>query len=144
MLLVPVLWLFVHLSFFFRTQLGLRFFLPAFPFLALLASANWKADRRQHLRLAASTILGFYVLGTICQCPRYLSYFNCLIGRRLNAYHYLADSNLDWGQDLFALWAWERAHAGQHYTLEPYFPAQGLVIVRANDFLGINDPEAYA
>jgi len=90
------------------------------------------------------TTLGFYVLGTICQCPRYLSYFNCLIGHRLNAYHYLADSNLDWGQDLFALWAWERAHAGQHYTLEPYFPAQGLVIVRANDFLGINDPEAYA
>ena len=89
-------------------------------------------------------ILGLYVLTTVLQAPRYLSYFNVLIGRRLNAYRYLADSNLDWGQDLFALWAWERRHAGQLYVLEPYFPARGLVIVRANDFLGINDADAYA
>jgi hypothetical protein len=143
-LLLPVVWLLVHLSFFFHTQLGLRYFLPAFPFLAVLAAANWEHERPWQWRLAASILLGVYMLTTVIECPRYLSYFNCLIGPRLNAYRYLADSNLDWGQDLFQLWAWERAHTGQPYALEPYFPAQGLVIVRVNDFVGINDPEAYA
>jgi len=143
-LLTPVLWFFVHLSFFFRTQLGLRFFLPAFPFLALLAAGNWDSGRRPPLRLTASAILGLYVATMLLQCPRYLSYFNVLIGPRLNAYRYLADSNLDWGQDLFALWGWERAHRSQRYALEPYFPTEGLIVVRANDFIGINDPDAYA
>jgi 4-amino-4-deoxy-L-arabinose transferase-like glycosyltransferase len=142
-LLVAVMWLFVHLSFFFKTQLGLRYFLPAFPFLALLAAGNWDPRRTRRQRMAATAVLAVYVVSGVAQCPRYLAYFNVLIGARSNAYRYLADSNLDWGQDAFALWAWERAHQGQRYAVEPYFPAEGLVIVRANDFLGITDWGAY-
>ncbi len=143
-LLAPVLWLFVHFSFVLRTQLGLRYVLPAFPFMALLAAGNWDLKRRRALRSLASGALCLCVAAVVLQCPRYLAYFNMLIGRRVNAYRYLADSNVDWGQDLFALWEWERAHADQQYALEPYFPADGLVIVRVNDFLGINDEAAYA
>ncbi len=142
--LMPAAWLFVHLSFFFRTQLGLRYFLPAFPFLAILAAANWDNRRSVSARRAASVLLGLYVAGVVVQCPRYLAYFNVLIGPRINAYRYLADSNVDWGQDAFALWEWERVHAGAGYVLEPYWPATGTVIVRVNDFVGITDPEAYA
>jgi tetratricopeptide (TPR) repeat protein len=138
-LLVPVLFLFVHLSFFFRTQLGLRYFLPAFPFLALLAAGNWGGGRGPRLQWLCSGLLGLYVLLSVLQCPRYLSYFNALIGAPRNAYRYLADSNLDWGQDQFALWAWQRAHGG-----EPAARETGLVVIRANDFTGINDSEAYA
>lgn len=140
---IPVIWLFVHLSFFFKTQLGLRYFLPAVPFLAVLAAGNWDRSRSPRLRMAATAVLALYVTSVVLQCPRYLGYFNVLIGARSNAYQYLADSNLDWGQDSFALWAWERAHQGQAYALEPYFPARGLVIVRVNDYLGIIGPEAY-
>jgi hypothetical protein len=143
-LAVPALWLFIHLSFFFHTQLGLRYFLPAFPFMALLAGSNWDRTRHRCLQWAASGALCLYVLTNALQCPSYLAYFNVLIGKPINAYRYLADSNLDWGQDQFALWAWEQDHAGQAYALEPYFPAKGLVIVRANDFIGINDPQGYA
>jgi hypothetical protein len=35
--------------------------------------------------------------------PHYLGYFNLLAGGPENGYLYLADSNLDWGQDLPAL-----------------------------------------
>jgi hypothetical protein len=35
--------------------------------------------------------------------PDYLAYFNEFVGGATNGYHYLVDSNLDWGQDLKGL-----------------------------------------
>ena len=32
--------------------------------------------------------------------PHFITYFNPLVGGSKNAYHYVVDSNLDWGQDL--------------------------------------------
>jgi 4-amino-4-deoxy-L-arabinose transferase-like glycosyltransferase len=142
-LLIPPVVLFVHLSFFFNTQIGLRYLLPAFPFLGLLAAANWDDERGPTARRVASGLLAVYVLGSILAVPRYLAYFNVLIGDRSNAWRVLADSNVDWGQDSFALWAWERAHAGESYVVQPYFPARGRVIVSVNDYLGVFDPNAY-
>jgi hypothetical protein len=142
-LVAPVAWLFVHLSFWFHTQLGLRFLLPAFPFLALLAAANWDDHRPRGLRLAAGALLGVHIVVALLQCPRYLAYFNVLIGSRRNAYRCLADSNLDWGQDEFVLWAWQRAHDPASYSLAPLSPTRGVVIVRVNDFVGIDDPERF-
>ncbi len=141
--LAPVLWLFGHLSFFFHTQLGLRYFLPAFPFLALLAAANFEERRSVRLRWLATTLVATQLVTTLWQCPHYLAYFNALIGSRRDAYRYLADSNLDWGQDHFALLAWQRAHANDRYTLRPLGPTHGLVIVRANDLVGIDNPETF-
>ena len=143
MFVVPALWLFAHFSLFFHTQLGLRFVLPAFPLLALLAGANFDDERTPRLRFAALVLLIAQMAGTVVACPRYLAYFNELIGHRANAYRYLADSNLDWGQDRFALWAWERTHVGVPYALNPTGPVSGLVLVRANYFVGVDGPERY-
>ena len=38
--------------------------------------------------------------------PHPLSFFNAAVGGPSSGHHYLADSNLDWGQDLPALKAW--------------------------------------
>jgi hypothetical protein len=48
-------------------------------------------------------ILGWYAIGTIRIYPNYLPYFNELVGGPGNGYKYLADSFVDWGQDLPAL-----------------------------------------
>jgi len=142
-LIIAIVGLFVHVSFFLRSQLGIRFFLPAFPFLALLAAANLDAQRSRRVRIVASALLGLQIVATVAACPHYLAYFNVAIGSPRNAYRYLADSNLDWAQDRFALWAWERAHSGEAYALAPRVPTTGRVIVRANDFVGIDAPEMY-
>lgn len=42
--------------------------------------------------------------------PRYLSYFNALGGGPARGWHALADSNIDWGQDLGRLGAWTASH----------------------------------
>jgi tetratricopeptide (TPR) repeat protein len=41
----------------------------------------------------------WYVFSTVSIFPSYLAYFNEIVGPE-RGYHYLADSNLDWGQDL--------------------------------------------
>jgi hypothetical protein len=43
------------------------------------------------------------VVVAVGAAPRYLSYFNGLAGGPMNGYRLLADSNLDWGQDLPAM-----------------------------------------
>lgn len=142
-LALPVAVLFTHLSFFFRTQVGLRYLLPAFPLLALLAAANWDAARPPWWRRTATGLLAVYVAAAVWHVPRYLAYFNVLIGPQANAYRVLADSNLDWGQDYFTLWAWERAQPEGSYVVQPYYPTRGRVVVSVNDYLGITEPDAY-
>lgn len=143
-LLVPVAVLFVHLSWFTNTHLGIRFLLPAFPFLAVLAAAHWEPGRGDGPRRVASALVLVYVIEAVLTTPRHLAYFNVLIGPRANAHRVLADSNLDWGQDDFALWAWEAAHAGEPYIVQPGQPVTGRVIVTVNDYVGVWDAAAYA
>jgi 4-amino-4-deoxy-L-arabinose transferase-like glycosyltransferase len=141
--LVPILWFFAQMSFSLQSQVGIRYVLPAFPFMALLAGGWWDHGRSQRWHRAATVLAGLCILEAVANCPRYLSYFNQLIGSRRNAYLYLADSNLDWGQGRFALWRWE-AKQGGRYVLEPkYMPCTGIVVVPATEFVGVLDPEAY-
>jgi 4-amino-4-deoxy-L-arabinose transferase-like glycosyltransferase len=50
------------------------------------------------------------VVGTLGVWPDYLAYFNALAGGPDGGWRYLVDSNLDWGQDLYAL----RAYVDEH------------------------------
>jgi hypothetical protein len=53
--------------------------------------------------LAGAAIVLLQVSSAILIAPHYLSYFNRLSGGPAVGYRYLADSNIDWGQDLPAL-----------------------------------------
>ena len=87
------------------TILGLRYILPIYPFLFLLIGSVLNNKYRLSKVIAASlAVLSIlYVLGTARIYPHYLAYFNELIGGPENGYKYLADSSLDWGQDLKGL-----------------------------------------
>ena len=48
----------------------------------------------------AAVTLGIYLAASVFSYfPSYLAYFNEIVWDRKTAYKYLADSNLDWGQD---------------------------------------------
>jgi Dolichyl-phosphate-mannose-protein mannosyltransferase len=99
-LLVPVVFLALYLSFFFELQIGLRYLLPAFPFLFVFAAraAAWQplASPRG---AAVGLLAAWTAVSSLAFHPRYIPYFNELIGRPSRGYRWLADSNLDWGQD---------------------------------------------
>lgn len=106
-------------------NLGVRHLLPIYPFLYVLAGGlvlemdRWRRAARIVALLAmvgaiavSSRIVFFPAHGLKWQtvAPHYLAYFNELAGGPANGFKELADSNLDWGQDLKNLKLWLVAH----------------------------------
>ena len=62
------------------------------------------APRRKPLLAGAVVIcVTLFALESLYRWPNYLAYFNLLAGGPAHGYQHLADSSLDWGQDLPAL-----------------------------------------
>ncbi|MBU2531058.1 MAG: hypothetical protein KKD35_08500, partial [Elusimicrobia bacterium] len=84
-----------------RLQIGIRHILPLMPFICVIASigvSEFYKKKKVFLTLIFSLVLSFIFL--IKTHPFYLSHFNSIVGGSENGYKYLADSNLDWGQDV--------------------------------------------
>lgn len=90
----------------------LRYVLPALPFAYIAASRTawvfsrpgWKAQ------LVVAGALFWSAGSSMWYYPHSLSYFNELAEGPLNGHYHLIDSNIDWGQDLFFLKRWLKAH----------------------------------
>lgn len=90
-------------------NVGYRHLLPVLPFFYLLIAGGlarlWRAPRPR-LRWLAVAGVASLLLATLAIHPHYLSYFNVLAGGPANGYRVLADSNVDWGQDMVRLRSW--------------------------------------
>lgn len=111
-LFCPIFFYTVYFNFFYRAQIGIRYFLVVFPLLYVFAGGlfkNWKSfDWKKKW---AGFALGLYlILSLLSYYPFYISYFNEIVWDRKMAYKYLADSNLDWGQDAFILKRYRAEH----------------------------------
>lgn len=98
-------------------NLGLRYILPAFPYVyvAMGRLAPWALGMRGRLRRVAlgGIATGLVLTGaaTAAIHPHYLAYFNVVSGGPGRGSEHLIDSNLDWGQDLVNLRDWLRDNA---------------------------------
>jgi hypothetical protein len=100
-LVLPFVLLFGYLSFCNTIQNGFRYLLPVYPLL-LIWLGNYGAVLRRGVgvRIAVGLLMAWTIVGTLRTWPDYLAYFNEFIGGPKNGYHWLGDSNVDWGQDL--------------------------------------------
>ena len=74
---------------------------------------NWLFARnfgRTLLLFCLCAAAGWYVFSAVRIYPDYLAYFNELAGGPQNGYKYLDDSNLEWGQDLKRLAAYQKQY----------------------------------
>jgi 4-amino-4-deoxy-L-arabinose transferase-like glycosyltransferase len=120
-LLIPVLVVFAFFSVN-HQSIGLRYILPIYPFLFVLASESARAvasDRVWVIGLRA-VLVAWYLGASFSIQPHYLAYFNELVGGASNGYKYLVDSNLDWGQDLKGLKRYMEEHGISKISLS-YF-----------------------
>jgi hypothetical protein len=104
-------------------QIGLRYILPAFPCLILLAaqSAAW-CDRQRTPRMAWLVLLATLSVPLALRFhPHHLTYFNELAGGPIGGRQHLVDSNLDWGQDLYKLMAALNDQTGDEPVSIAYF-----------------------
>jgi hypothetical protein len=82
-------------------DLGVRYLLAAYPFLFLIAASVFRPGCLGiRGRRVAGALLALHVVAAVAAAPSHLAYTNALIGESDRAYRWLADSNLDWGQEL--------------------------------------------
>jgi glycosyltransferase involved in cell wall biosynthesis len=87
-----------------RIDLGIRYLLPVFPFLyALLAGIVFHEKFRRWRVPVVALAAGLLLFESVRAYPEYLAFFNTASGGPENGLRYLADSNIDWGQDVAKL-----------------------------------------
>jgi hypothetical protein len=87
----------------------LRYILPFFPVIYLVASRSVAGGGKCNRRLAAAFCL-WYAASSAAMLPRSYAFFTEAIGGAKNGWRYLGDSNIDWGQDLLAVRDWAKFH----------------------------------
>lgn len=89
-------------------QIGHRHILPVYPF--IFTWIGWSCVQLKN-KIACLSVMGIGAafLSVVWAQPYNLEYFNIFIGSKNNAYKYLVDSNLDWGQGLKELGRYLRA-----------------------------------
>lgn len=86
-------------------NMGHRHLLAILPFLIALTGVliPWAAERGVWVKGGLAVLAIWYLASSLSISPHYLAYFNEFARGPGNAGRYLADSNLDWGQDLKGL-----------------------------------------
>jgi hypothetical protein len=108
--LFAVYWLFSVMS---HLNIGERHLLPVYPVLFIMTGALGIFLER-HARWSApavAALVAWHVAESGWVAPHYLAYFNELAGGPAGGHNHLADSSLDWGQELPGLKSWLDANA---------------------------------
>ncbi len=79
-----------------------RYVLPLYPFMVIVASASFKEFRGIYRNLLFIGLVVWYAIGTVSQFPHFISYANEFAGPREKRYEKYVDSNIDWGQGLIS------------------------------------------
>jgi len=87
-------------------DLGVRYLLPAYPFLFLVAGAALASAVPARLAWAGAALVLLHALVAAAATPAHLAYMNALAGPPDARWRWLVDSNLDWGQELLRLRAY--------------------------------------
>lgn len=110
-------------------NLGLRRVIPIYPFLFLWIGErlvrSWQilsqSVNARPVRALSAVALSVGVVGSVLSAiqihPYQLAYFNRFVGGPAAGSSYLDDSNIDWGQDLPGVAAWQSAHGARPLAL---------------------------
>ena len=119
-------------------NIGIRHLMPTFPLIFILAAGVWRkwimridlasvgaAARSLGASVAKYVLLmlllAWVLLETLFAAPYFLSYFNEIGGGTWGGYHFVTDSNYDWGQDLLRLQSFVAAHPEINKIAVDYF-----------------------
>lgn len=103
-------------------QIGMRYLLPVYPLVFIIASIFIVELFRSKLiyKVIGAALIVWSILVQILIWPHYLSYFNEFAGGPDNGWKYLRDSNIDWGQDLKAVKGYMQENDVDEITLSYY------------------------
>jgi 4-amino-4-deoxy-L-arabinose transferase-like glycosyltransferase len=143
-LLVPVLFFAIYFNFFYRAQIGIRYFLVVFPLLYVFSGSLFAQGIAvtRRVTIVACMAIGGLILSVLSYYPHFLPYFNELVWERSKAYTVLADSNIDWGQNAWYVGRYHDTHP--EVIDEPDAPVAGTILVHVNALVGVTaDPSKF-
>jgi len=134
-------------------NLGIRYLLPIYPLILLISGYIFENMNKKKVMLVAILSL-WLIINMVMIYPNHLSFYNEFAGGPNNGYKFLADSNIDWGQDLISLKGYMQKHHldfvylshfglveptvyGIKYRPLTSHPINGTIAVSVNHLLGI-------
>ena len=141
LIVTAAVFLFV-LSFFSKTQIGIRHILPVLVIFVILSGGAFAAglhSSRRRLFLLGGCLL-WIVISVGSYFPHMIPYFNEIVMDKKMAYRYLADSNLDWGQDRWVVQDFLKRNPD--VILNPPQPVTGRILVSADLMAGVRPKKA--
>jgi hypothetical protein len=114
-------------------NIGIRHMLIVYPVFHILSGSVALSfpSRQRAVEIAVALLVGWYAIDSLAVRPHYLAYFSGVAGGPAQGYRRLADSSLDWGQDLPGLKHWLAGHNPD--DREPVFFS----------YFGTGDPDYY-
>lgn len=142
LLLAAAIIFLIPLSFFSQSQIGIRHILPVLVIFTILSGGAFHAwagfSTRWKMLLVGCLLYAAVSVGSYF--PHMIPYFNEILTDRRMAYRFLADSNLEWGQDD---WVVDRfLKRNPDVILNPQQRVEGRVLVGANLLAGVHPPKA--
>jgi hypothetical protein len=104
LIIPPVLYFVLSMSS--GINIGMRHILPVYPFLYVGLAAVFGVPRSLKVAAPMLALAALQIAECASIAPDYLAFFNALAGGPGNGPLYLADSNIDWGQDVKKLVKW--------------------------------------
>jgi 4-amino-4-deoxy-L-arabinose transferase-like glycosyltransferase len=86
----------------------IRYVLPAYPFLFIIAARTFTLGR--FCRWLTYACLTWQAAAVLWFAPHWMSYFNEAAGGPKKGHAWMLDSNIDWGQDILMLKWWQDKH----------------------------------
>ena len=113
-------------------NIGHRHIIPVYPVLFVMAAgaAAWIGAAPRWTTAVVLGLAAWFAAESLWIRPRYLAYFNEIVGPR-NAWRHLVDSSIDWGQDLPTLKGWLQDNPPKEPVFISYFGSGDL------DYYGI-------
>lgn len=102
-------------------NLGYRHLLPTLPLLYVWIACVLGSPRSRWLPRIRNALLAWVMVEALVIAPHFLAYFNPIGGGPEEGWRILADSNLDWGQDLKRLRAHLEAEVGDEVVRLSWF-----------------------
>lgn len=106
-----------------------------YPLLSFFIAGLWNVQGSkkmvQYIRISIVFLIVWYVYRTVSIAPHYLSYANELIGGPRNLWKYVADSNIEWGQNDIYLAEYLETHPHVQVKDNPY-PEIGTFAINVN------------
>ena len=132
---ILVLWL----SFFSKSQIGIRHILPALAIETIVAGAAFSHfSSKPRLQKTLLVVLVLWMAASVARYyPQMIPYMNEWAGDRRFTYKLLGDSNLDWGQDTAVVNEFQRRNPD--VIVDPRQVVSGRVLVAADRLTGVDD-----